>query len=397
MRNAFLSRSKEELVSKHRSKDTPIFTHFRTNMSKMTKSKKYQGVYHRKAKDGEVTYYFTYQNDMKKTQYQKVGTKSEGVTEEYVNEQRLKTTLSMRTGEAPPKVIRNNKRYNTTVDEISDFYFKNHRTSSSEKRLRQYKYRLKSYFGHMSIYNVSKKHLDDFRDKTLEEVSEQTTIVYLELLGTLFNFDINNTKSKLVNPVQFVNKPRVNNRRERFLSKEELKLVFEEVSNDFTLTLFLSLSLCTGARKSTVLNYCVKDVDIIHKFINSYDFKNKTTYKSFLDDRTIEMIEERIEATSGQNDKLIYKPGIHDLERWISREFKIIFDNLFNNGLELDDRKNRVVLHTLRHTVLSHLGMKGCSEFLIMKVSNHKSTQMVSRYVKLSEDSGRSDIENLWT
>ena len=396
MLNAFLSHSKEQLVSKLHSKVMPIFTHKRVKMSKMIKSKKYKGIYHRKAKDGEVTYYFTYQNEMKKTQYQKVGMKSEGVTEEYVNEQRLKTTLSMKTGDVPPKVIRNNKRYNTTVDDISDYYFKNHRTSSSEKRLRQYKFRLKDFFGHMSIYNVNIKHLDEFRDKTLEEVSEQTTIVYLELLGTLFNFYINNTKSKLTNPVQFVNKPRVNNRRERFLSKEELTLVFNEISNDDTLTLFLSLSLCTGARKSTVLNYSVKDVDINHKFINSYDFKNKSTYKSFLDDRTIELIKDRIKATSGQNDKLIYKQDIHDLERWISREFKIIFDNFFNNGLELDDRKNRVVLHTLRHTVLSHLGMKGCSEFLIMKISNHKSTQMVSRYVKLSEDSGRGDIDSLW-
>jgi len=43
---------------------------------------------------------------MKKTQYQKVETKSDGVTEEYVNEQRLKTTLSMRTGEAPSKVYK---------------------------------------------------------------------------------------------------------------------------------------------------------------------------------------------------------------------------------------------------------------------------------------------------
>lgn len=52
MQNAFLSRSKEKLVSKLRSKDTPIFTHLRLNMSKMIKSKKYQGVYHRQAKSG---------------------------------------------------------------------------------------------------------------------------------------------------------------------------------------------------------------------------------------------------------------------------------------------------------------------------------------------------------
>lgn len=182
-------------------------------MGKMIKSKKYKGVYHRKDKNNEVTYYFTFQNELKKTQYQKVGTKSEGVTEEYVNDIRLKTIVSLRTGDTPPKVIRNKKRYNTTVDEISDFYFNNHNTPSSEKRKRQYNFRLKSYFGEMSIYNVSSKHLNAFRDETLKEVSEQTTIIYLELLGTIFNFYIEKTNTKLQNPVKFINKPRIDNRR----------------------------------------------------------------------------------------------------------------------------------------------------------------------------------------
>ena len=104
----------------------------------------------------------------------------------------------------------------------------------------------------------------------------------------------------------------------------------------------------------------------------------------------------RINSSTDKNDKLVFKDGVHDLERWISRRFKIIFDNLFNYGLEINDRKNRVVIHTLRHTVLSHLGMKGCSEFLIKKISNHQSTQIVSRYVKLSESTGRVDIDELW-
>ena len=40
--------------------------------------------------------------------------------------------------------------------------------------------------------------------------------------------------------------------------------------------------------------------------------------------------------------------------------------------------------------------MKGCSEFIIKKISNHKSTQMVERYVKLNDESGKKEIENLW-
>lgn len=364
-------------------------------MSGMIKSKKYIGVYHRKGKNGDVTYYFTYKED-NKTKYQKVGTKSQGVDESYVNELRLRTISTIKTGELPPKIVRNNSRYKTTVNDISEFYFTHHKTKSSEKRQRQYNYRLKSFFGHMSIYNVSKKHIEEFKEKTLKEVSEQTTIIYLELLSTLFNFYSRKHQVRLVNPVMLVKKPRIDNIRERFLSKEEIDLVFNEISHDFTMTLFLSLSLSTGGRKSTIMNYSVKDVDLTHKMINSYDFKNKSTYKSFLNERTLKLIKIRIEQSTSVNDKLVYKAGVHDLDRWISRMFKIVFDNLFNVGLDINDRKNRVVIHTLRHTVLSHLGMKGTSEFIMKKISNHKSTRMVERYVKLDAESGRKDISDLW-
>ena len=40
------------------------------------------------------------------------------------------------------------------------------------------------------------------------------------------------------------------------------------------LKLFCSLCLCTGGRKSTVLNYKIKDINLDHRTINSFDFKN---------------------------------------------------------------------------------------------------------------------------
>ena len=103
-----------------------------------------------------------------------------------------------------------------------------------------------------------------------------------------------------------------------------------------------------------------------------------------------------MKQTDDVNDTLVYRYDINDLDRWISRMFKIVLDNLFNQGLDENDRKNRVVIHTFRHTVLSHLGMKGSNEFLIKKISNHKSTQMVERYVKLDEESGKNAISKLW-
>ena len=60
----------------------------------------------------------------------------------------------------------------------------------------------------------------------------------------------------------------------------------------------------------------------------------------------------------------------------------------FNVGLANDDRKNRVVTHTLRHTFASHLAIKGTPIYTIQKLMNHKDIKMTLRYAKLSPDSG---------
>lgn len=366
-------------------------------MNSWIKSKKYKGVYHRKSKDNEITYYFTYQNEDGKTQYQKIGTKSQGITESVVNELRLKTITSIKLGGDISTLHKRSKKNRVTIDDISVFYFTHKRTKSTEKRQRQYNYRIKPFFGNMSIYDVNTHHLEKFKNICLSEISEHTTNIYMELLSTIYNFYIRKHQLKLKNPVMLVSKVRVDNVRQRFLSKKEIEVLFNEIEHDFTMTLFLSLSLTTGGRKSTIMNYKIKDVDLEHKMINSYDFKNNTSYKSFLDDRTIELIKIRMKQSTNINDSLVYRYDIHDLDRWISRSFKIVLDSLFNIGLDQNDRKNRVVIHTFRHTVLSHLGIKGTSEFIIKKISNHKSTQMVERYVKLNEDSGKKEIQELWS
>jgi len=365
-------------------------------VSKFIKSKKYTGVYYRLKKDGDRTYYFTYRDENKKSIFHKVGLRSEGYNELKTYQMRIDTIDKKQDGINVDTPNEKKKKYNTTLDDMSDFYFTNHQTKTSPRRQRSYNNRIKPILGHKSIYNITPKDIMYFQDHLSQEVSPQTVIVYLDLISTIYNFYRRHHQITLANPTINIKKPTVDNKRERVLSKDEIDLIFSNIGTDLTLTLFLSLSLCTGARKSTVMNYSVKDVDFFHKTINSYDFKNQSSYKSFLDSRTIELIKLRIQQNDDPNSKLIYKPDIHDLDRYISRQFKIVFDNLFNIGLDENDRKNRVVIHTLRHTVLSHLGMKGCNVFLLKKISNHKSTQMVERYTKLSEDSGRKEIENLW-
>lgn len=207
-------------------------------MSKLVKSKRYKGVYSRKSVDGDISYYYTFKDEDNKIHYKKVGTKSQGVDEHYVNQIRLETVTSVKLGEVPPKLIRNSKKNKITVNDMSVFYFSNHTTKSSEKRQRQYNYRLKSFFGNKSIYDVSKKDIELFRDKTLKEVSEQTTNIHLELLSTIYNFYKSKNQLNLKNPVMNIQKVRVDNIRQRFLSKSEISQLFQEIEHDFTMTLF---------------------------------------------------------------------------------------------------------------------------------------------------------------
>ncbi|WP_206442820.1 tyrosine-type recombinase/integrase [Aliarcobacter cryaerophilus] len=73
----------------------------------------------------------------------------------------------------------------------------------------------------------------------------------------------------------------------------------------------------------------------------------------------------------------------------------MILDTLFNQGIDKYDRKNKVVIHTLRHTFASHLAINGTPIFTIQKLMNHKDIKMTMRYAKLSPDSGREAVLNL--
>ncbi|MCT7444108.1 tyrosine-type recombinase/integrase [Aliarcobacter cryaerophilus] len=150
--------------------------------------------------------------------------------------------------------------------------------------------------------------------------------------------------------------------------------------------LFFKLALNTGARLATLQNICKKDIDLSNKLLTLKDFKNNTTYKTFLTDDLNNLLKIKIQNLE-QNDK-IFKT---------TQEIKarIILNNLFNIGIDEEDRKNKVVIHTLRHTFASHLAINGTPIFTIQKLMNHKDIKMTLRYAKLNPDSGREAILNL--
>ncbi len=77
------------------------------------------------------------------------------------------------------------------------------------------------------------------------------------------------------------------------------------------------------------------------------------------------------------------------------RRLRSVLDELFNKDINTNDRKNKVVFHSLRHTFASHLAINGTPIFTIQKLMNHKDIRMTLRYAKLSPESGRESIVGL--
>ena len=68
--------------------------------------------------------------------------------------------------------------------------------------------------------------------------------------------------------------------------------------------------------------------------------------------------------------------------------------NIILEKLE-ENRRERVVIHTLRHTFASQLAIIGTPIFTIQRLMGHKDINMTLRYAKLSPDVGVDAVEKL--
>jgi site-specific recombinase XerD len=123
--------------------------------------------------------------------------------------------------------------------------------------------------------------------------------------------------------------------------------------------------------------------------------KNKNTYKGFLTDDIAKNLKEKW-SNFRANDYIVSLDGIKLTSRQIQSRLKPKLDKLFNSELEDNDTKNRVVIHSLRHTFASHLAINGTPIFTIQKLMNHKDIKQTMRYAKLAPDSGKEFVNGLY-
>jgi integrase len=367
---------------------------------KLLSSKRYNGVYHTALNDGDVTYYIYYRDENGKQRKTKVGRKSEGYTEDRCYQIRMETIAALKNGDLPPNVAIRKKHKVITLNSVAEFYF-GQQTTASGKWPKRYESRIKEKIGDIDIEQIGVKELEGLRQSLTEaELAPSTINCYIDIVAAIYNYALRNGIYKGRNPTKLIKKLRVDNVREKFLDNKEVAALLAYVEPHPTLYLFTKLALSTGGRFQTILDIKKRDINLEDGIITLKDHKNNTTYCGYIcDDELSDLLRFRM-SLIGSNDQIIYENGVNDLRRYISRRMSSVFYDLFNYDLDETDknyRKHKVVIHTLRHTFLSHLAMKGTSPLVIKRLSNHKTMSMVERYAKLNPTAGKDEVVGLYT
>jgi integrase len=382
-------------------------------MTKKIKSNRFIGVYYTQLQSGDKSFYITYKDLRGKKVWKKVGLYSQGIREAYCNEKRNEILNKQKLGENP-QVIKNKRVLKdiTTFNMVAEKYHANRKLKLSAVNLRDaishYNNHIEPFIGNMDIEEITEDDIENIMIAKTSKLANKSVNIIVEKISTIFNFATRKKLFKGSNPARYIEKLSEDNERLRFLSKNEIKLLMDNIKDNPILYLFTYISLSTGARLKSVCNIKVQDVDFENSLISILDTKNKSTYYGFIknDSEFISFFKEQIKDLSG-GDFILGNRTLIGHTRYIQRTLGRVLDDLFNKNIieaevsedkevEAEKRRNKVVVHTLRHTFASQLAIDGTPIYTIQKLMNHKDIKMTLRYAKLSKDSGREFVNAIF-
>lgn len=349
-------------------------------MRTLKTSQKYEGVRSKELNNGDIAYYVRWTDESGKRFERKVGTKAGGWNEKKASIKRLELLNS--------KNIINSK---IIISDIIDRYLDIQKIHVKPRTFIDYKgqclLHIVPFFGSYSIETINSETISDFMIYLKSTKSNKTINKLVERLSHIIDWCISEYNLSIKNPVKSIKKLKVDNARERFLSKQEIETLLNtaKLHHNKEVYLFFVLALSTGGRLNSIRNIKLEDISFDDGTVKMQDFKNNTKYTAFLTQLAKD-------ALKNYKDNIIFKTP----ERTITRAMQGILNDLFNKNIDKNDRKNRVVIHSIRHTFASHLAIQGTPIHIIQKLLNHKDIKMTMRYSHLLPSSGKEWVDRLW-
>ena len=252
---------------------------------------------------------------------------------------------------------------------------------------------IKPVIGKMPFKDIRPFHIEIIKKAMRDEGKAPRSIQYaLATTRQIFNHAIKNEAYQGGNPVTKISMPKVDNKRQRFLTHHEADTLLKEVrSRSLQLYEIALISLHCGLRASEIFRLNWGCVHIERRCLLLMDTKGDIN-------RTVYMTNE-VERVFSQKDPdepsfLVFTSQKGDIIKEISNTFARIIDEVgFNDGIE--DSRHKVFFHTLRHTYASWLVQEGVDIYTVKDLMGHSTLAMTERYAHLAPNNLKSAVDVL--
>jgi len=369
------------------------------------KSKKHVGVYQQLLVNGDVSYYYNYKDIDGKKIWVNVGKKSDGYSERDAAVQRRKALADISSLDEPLYIQKRRQQEVVKVRELAQKYFdekksmKNHRDAYLK-----YLNKIGPVFGNKNIYKLKVEDIKNFKTYLIEVEKYRPASVnyYLALLRAIINYAIDTETINIEkNPSNEVKLLKLNNERQRILSEDELELLLAALAHNPKAYLFVLIGICTGARPRSILQLKRKDIDVGNDKISFLPIKNGPQYTMAVHEKLQLTLYDWVRNLAPEEFIFFRENPKIDKTNHISyiamkNRIQPMMNTLFNEGLEANDRINKVSLYTLRHSFGSLLSAKGANAFVIKKLMNHANIKMTDRYIKVPHAEAKKYIDAIF-
>lgn len=297
-------------------------------------------------------------------------------------------------------------RARISFSEVWGKYFPQAQADRGETAIRTektlYEKWIKPVIADRALPEIAAIHLEKVKSNMAKAGRAPRSIQYaLAVIRQVFNYAKRNDLFTGDNPVGKVKMPKFDNKRTRFLTRDEADRLLKALHEVSTETHDHALmSLRTGMRAGEIWSLQWSDVDIDRGLIticrgmsNPTGTKNSKSRPAFLTEELKAMLRARRPATP--NPTALVFPGRGGVKiKQASDTFDRVVDRLGLNA-GITDTRQKVTFHTLRHTFASWLVENGTDLYTVKELLGHSDFKMTARYAHLGENTLQAAVKKL--
>lgn len=246
--------------------------------------------------------------------------------------------------------------------------------------------------GDTQLCKLSPIDIERIKSKMLHAKRAASTIKYaFAVIAQVWNLGCRDGYATGESPTRQVRLPKIDNRRDRFLTPEEAQGLLEALrtrsphSHDMAI-----FALYAGLRFSEIAALTWRDVDLENETLTIRDPKARVNRQAYITKQMAKVLRKRAATTKNA---LVFPDANGNPRPRISHTFRNIANELFNTGVT--DSRQRVCFHTLRHSFASWLVANGTALYAVKELMGHADFKMTQRYSHLAPEGLRQAAKSI--